>query len=102
MFDCPTADVHQHYQNRGFTASKRVEAKPVSFGQYPKVQCAVAIDAGLTGGRIWIDALQIGVLTPQMRHLTEAAPVYYAHRDTWYANPLEQVNILASLGGCLC
>ena len=33
------------------------------------------------------------VLTPQMRHLTEAAPVYYAHRDTWYANPLEQVNI---------
>ena len=99
LFDCTAADVHAHYHNTEILRRlKALRQRLYQSDRIRKQQCAVAIEAGLTGDRIWIDALRIRVLTPHMLRLTEALPVYYAHRDTWYANPLEQVNIWMPLG----
>lgn len=39
-----------------------------------------------------VDRPRLRVILPKGHHLEAAAPVYYAHRDTWYANPRSQLN----------
>ncbi|MCA9794029.1 MAG: hypothetical protein KC910_19610, partial [Candidatus Eremiobacteraeota bacterium] len=38
------------------------------------------------------DPPRLRVILPRGHHLAAAAPVYFAHRDTWYANPRCQLN----------
>lgn len=39
-----------------------------------------------------VDAPRLRVILPGAHRLAAAAPVYYAHRDTWYGNPRSQLN----------
>jgi hypothetical protein len=40
-----------------------------------------------------IDRPRLRMVTPQMHTINAARPAFYAHRDTWYANPEEQINM---------
>ena len=42
---------------------------------------------GFNPDRCAFDPLRIRVILPGGHHNPKAAPVYYAHRDTWYAHP---------------
>lgn len=42
---------------------------------------------GFDPARCAFDPLRIRVILPGGHHNAKAAPVYYAHRDTWYAHP---------------
>ncbi|YCM46194.1 hypothetical protein V2O64_09200 [Verrucomicrobiaceae bacterium 227] len=42
---------------------------------------------GFDPARCAFDPLRIRVILPGGHHNPKAAPVYYAHRDTWYAHP---------------
>ena len=39
-----------------------------------------------------VDVARLRAVLPGIHKLEAAAPVYYAHRDTWYANPPSQIN----------
>ena len=41
----------------------------------------------------FIDIPRLRMVTPHMHSIPAAAPAFYAHRDTWYANPEEQINV---------
>ena len=92
-FSCPPTQVHQYYNNAELLLRlRRLRAHVQGDRNIRKLQYLVAVEAGLSGEKLWIDALRVRLLTPQMRSIAEAEPVYYTHRDTWYANPIEQVN----------
>lgn len=40
-----------------------------------------------------IDLPRLRAVTPGNEKIPAAAPMYYAHRDTWYANPPAQINL---------
>ena len=40
-----------------------------------------------------LDKLRLRAITPGLERVEQAAPVFYAHRDTWYGNPSCQVNV---------
>lgn len=40
-----------------------------------------------------IDRFRLRSVSPGAHHQPEAAAVFYAHRDTWYANPQAQINL---------
>lgn len=39
-----------------------------------------------------LDTVRLRAITPGLENLREAAPAFYAHRDTWYGNPRAQIN----------
>lgn len=40
-----------------------------------------------------VDAPRLRGIAPELEKRPEAAAVFYAHRDTWYANPQSQINL---------
>ena len=40
-----------------------------------------------------MDKLRLRAITPGLETVEQAAPVFYAHRDTWYGNPPCQINL---------
>lgn len=40
-----------------------------------------------------VDRLRLRGLEPGAENIPAAAPAFYAHRDTWYANPQSQINL---------
>lgn len=47
---------------------------------------------GLSAKGLLVDAPRLRAVPPGLESVPEAAPVYYAHRDTWYGNPRCQIN----------
>lgn len=41
----------------------------------------------------FFDCVRLRMITPQMHSIEKAEAAFYAHRDTWYSNPQEQINI---------
>jgi hypothetical protein len=50
----------------------------------------VACDVPLAG--LLLDHLRLRAIAPGLEQIPEAAPAFYVHRDTWYANPKAQIN----------
>jgi phytanoyl-CoA dioxygenase PhyH len=40
-----------------------------------------------------LDRVRLRAVSPGLENIPAAAPVFYAHRDTWYGNPKCQVNV---------
>jgi hypothetical protein len=51
----------------------------------------VVASCGFDAGRTAFDPIRLRVVTHRGFENPKAAPVYYAHRDTWYANPQAQI-----------
>lgn len=49
-------------------------------------------ELGLPLGMMRLDVLRLRAITPGLELVPEAAPAFYAHRDTWYGNPRAQIN----------
>ncbi|MEO0415947.1 MAG: hypothetical protein AAF226_13450, partial [Verrucomicrobiota bacterium] len=47
----------------------------------------VVDDCGFDSHQVAFDPIRIRVVLPGGHHNPKAAPVYYPHRDTWYAHP---------------
>ncbi len=43
-------------------------------------------------GDLLLDVPRLRAVAPGLEHVKDAAPVFYAHRDTWYGNPRSQIN----------
>jgi hypothetical protein len=54
---------------------------------------AVVAALGLEPREVAIDAPRLRAVRHEGHAIAAAAPVYYAHRDTWYANPRAQLNV---------
>jgi hypothetical protein len=50
-----------------------------------------SLDIPLQGLRL--DQLRLRAVTPGLEDIEAAAPVFFAHRDTWYGNPKCQINV---------
>lgn len=50
-------------------------------------------DLGLDPGDLLVDLPRLRLIPPGGARLPAAAPAYFAHRDTWYANPRSQINL---------
>lgn len=55
-------------------------------------------DLGLDLSQWRIDQPRLRAVIPGAERVPAAAPMYYAHRDTWYANPAAQLNLWIPLG----
>lgn len=44
-------------------------------------------------GEFIIDRFRLRGVAPGAQHIAAATPAFYAHRDTWYANPQAQINV---------
>ncbi len=49
-------------------------------------------EVGFPANENAIDVPRLRAVLPGGHKIEAAAPVYYAHRDTWYANPASQIN----------
>lgn len=49
-------------------------------------------DLGFSLSGLLLDELRLRAVAPGLESVPEAAPVFYAHRDTWYGNPRCQLN----------
>lgn len=55
--------------------------------EYHEKLKTVVVDCGFAPGSFAFDPIRIRVVLPGGHHNPKAAPVYYPHRDTWYAHP---------------
>lgn len=55
-------------------------------------------ELGLELQQTAVDQPRLRAVIPGAEKLAAAAPMYYAHRDTWYANPPNQINLWIPLG----
>ncbi len=58
-------------------------------------------ELGLDFSQWRIDQPRLRAVIPGAERLIAAAPMYYAHRDTWYANPAAQINLWLPLADYL-
>ena len=58
---------------------------------YHQAVRTVIRDAGVDPAAVWFDPIRLRVITHRGDENPRAAPIYHAHRDTWYANPQCQV-----------
>lgn len=58
-------------------------------------QCYLALmqEMGLDLADWRIDMPRLRAVIPGAEQVAAAAPMFYAHRDTWYANPANQINL---------
>lgn len=56
-------------------------------GEYHEKLRNVAEECGFSRDKIAFDPIRIRVVLPGGHHNPKAAPVYFPHRDTWYAHP---------------
>ncbi len=49
-------------------------------------------ELGLDCSTMLLDNVRLRAISPGLEFISEAAPVFYAHRDTWYGNPRCQLN----------
>lgn len=59
--------------------------------RYHQMIAALLAEHGFDPGENRVDPMRLRVVTSSGYHLPQAAPVYYPHRDTWYANPHGQL-----------
>lgn len=52
---------------------------------------------GLSTEGLRTDTLRLRAVSPGLEAVEAAAPVFYAHRDTWYGNPKCQINVWVPL-----
>lgn len=50
-------------------------------------------ELGVSGSKVMVDKIRLRAVSPQLEKVEQAAPVFYAHRDTWYGNPRCQINV---------
>lgn len=50
-------------------------------------------EMGISRKGVMLDKLRLRAITPGLEEVEQAAPVFFAHRDTWYGNPSCQVNV---------
>lgn len=50
-------------------------------------------EAGFPGQQMALDRLRLRGVAPGSHRLAAAKAAFYAHRDTWYANPQSQINL---------
>ncbi|MGV3524857.1 MAG: hypothetical protein ACO1RX_11555 [Candidatus Sericytochromatia bacterium] len=58
------------------------------------------LELGLPPAKCRVDLPRLRGIVPGLEGLPAAAPVFYAHRDTWYANPPAQINLWLPLHDC--
>lgn len=54
---------------------------------------AVAREGGFDPRELAVDPPRLRAVRDGGHRIAAAAPAYYAHRDTWYANPRSQINV---------
>lgn len=54
---------------------------------------ALLCEQGLDVDQMSVDQPRLRGVAPGSQHLEAARPAFYAHRDTWYANPQAQINL---------
>ena len=92
QFDCPPEAVHTKYSNADILSKLSVLRTLIRQShQIQQEQASVAREAGFSDTFL-MDSLRLRVVTPEMPNIADAQPVFYAHRDTWYANPIDQIN----------
>lgn len=50
-------------------------------------------EVGIPRKGVMLDKLRLRAIAPGLEKIKQAAPVFYAHRDTWYGNPSCQINV---------
>lgn len=80
---------NQSLQNRLAELRQSLPSDPQLQGHYLKLLTSLELDPE----QIAIDFPRLRAIVPGAEHLPAAAAVYYAHRDTWYANPAGQINL---------
>lgn len=93
IFRCPPQMVHESYSNIEILSKlKLLRFQLASMSRVQTLQAEVVLESGFPDKRFLLDALRVRVVTPEMPAISEAKPVFFTHRDTWYANPIDQVN----------
>jgi hypothetical protein len=57
-----------------------------------RLVCQLLRDLEVPVEGVLLDAVRLRAISPGLERVPEAAPAFYAHRDTWYGNPKAQVN----------
>ncbi len=87
-------DLHLQIDNQSLQARLAVlrqdlQSDPILQGYYLNLMQSL----GLAPAQMMIDFPRLRAIIPGAEALPAAAAVYYAHRDTWYANPAGQINL---------
>jgi hypothetical protein len=103
-FRCSPTEVHLHWTNSQLLSRlPQLRSAVESSKKIKSLQISMALnELGIAPEALKIDVLRVRVFTPEMRNTDAAAPAYFTHRDTWYANPQEQVNIWIPLHDVSC
>jgi hypothetical protein len=75
-----------------FEAVTRARRVIVADPTWPDHAQAMLDGIAAAPGALAIDVPRLRCVPGGGQHIPAAAPVYYAHRDTWYANPKAQIN----------
>jgi len=88
------SEVHKHFSNRELMdCLQRCRKELVSHEQMLILQAGIVEELGWTAADFLCDVPRLRMIVPFMHVIEAAKPAFYAHRDTWYANPEEQINI---------
>ena len=88
------AFVHGSHSNDSLTQKLRDIRRNIAQNQGVfDIQRAIVEEFGWDPTAFLFDHLRVRMFTPYMHTLAPAKPAFFAHRDTWYANPQQQINI---------
>lgn len=80
---------NETFRHRLETVRKTLSHSPEICAHYQ----AILAELGFDPVEIAVDQPRLRAIVPGLEDLPAAAPVFFAHRDTWYANPSAQINL---------
>jgi len=76
-----------HWQQALAATRQTLQSDPALKGLYAELLQGLGLTAGVA------DLPRLRGIVPGLEAQAAAAPVFFAHRDTWYANPQSQLNL---------
>jgi hypothetical protein len=86
-------DSPESLSSESFRQSLQTARGQVSGPEFCELACASLPVLGFSSQDLQVDVVRLRAVSPGLETVEAAAPVFYAHRDTWYGNPKCQINV---------